>query len=228
VTASGRRRGERLGLHQAGNAINSATVQVGKVAGPLLGGLLVATGGPAPAFAVDAASFAASAASLALIRPSRPAARAAQGAAAAETGTADTEAADTVPAPTATEASWRHRAAVGSAGVWALRRQARLLQVIIVAANLAGGGTFEVALPALAHARFGPGGYGALIACLGSGAVIGTLAAALSIKADRPAVPACACYLIEAVAIAFVPFLGAWPERRWPRSCLAAATAWAT
>ena len=70
MTASGRRRGERLGLHQAGNAINSATVQVGSVAGPVLGGLLVATAGPAPAFAVDAASFAASALSLALIRPS--------------------------------------------------------------------------------------------------------------------------------------------------------------
>jgi len=53
-----------------------------------------------------------------------------------------------------------------------------------------------------------PGGYGALIACLGAGAVTGTLAATLSTKAARPAVLACACYLIEAVAIAFVPFLG--------------------
>ena len=44
-----------------------------------------------------------------------------------------------------------------------------------IAANLAFGGTFEVALPALAHARFGAGGYGALIACLGTGAVPGTL-----------------------------------------------------
>src|SRR5690348_18037611 len=36
---------------------------------PVLGGLLVATAGPAPAFAVDAASFAVSALALALLRP---------------------------------------------------------------------------------------------------------------------------------------------------------------
>jgi MFS family permease len=185
---------ERL---QAGNAINSAAVQVGSVAGPVLGGLLVATAGPAPAFAVDAASFAASALSLALIRLTGPAGR--KPAAAADTGPAG-------PGSAAGPAAGQP-----SAGVWSLLRQARLLQVIVVvvvAANLASGGTFDVALPALAHARFGPGGYGALIACLGAGAVTGTLAAALSTKADRPAVLACACYLIEAVAIAFVPFLG--------------------
>lgn len=196
---------------QAGNAINSAAVQVGSVAGPVLGGLLVATAGPAPAFAVDAGSFAASALSLALIRLSGPAARAAQPGAAARTGTAGTETADTVPAAAAMSGATEPAAGQPSAGVWSLLRQARLLQVIVVvvvAANLAGGGTFEVALPALAHARFGPGGYGALIACLGTGAVIGTLAAALRTKADRPAVLACACYLIDAAAIAFVPFLG--------------------
>ena len=52
----------------AGNAINSAAVQAGSVAGPVLGGLLVAAAGPTPAFAVDAASFAISALSLALVR----------------------------------------------------------------------------------------------------------------------------------------------------------------
>ena len=35
--------------------------------GPVLGGVLVAAGGPAPGFAVDAGSYLASAASLALI-----------------------------------------------------------------------------------------------------------------------------------------------------------------
>src|SRR5580693_6226816 len=52
----------------AGNAINSAAIQAGSVAGPVLGGLLVAAAGPTPAFAVDAASFALSALSLALVR----------------------------------------------------------------------------------------------------------------------------------------------------------------
>lgn len=177
---------ERL---QSGNAINSAAVQVGSVAGPVLGGLLVATAGPASAFAVDAASFAVSALSLALVRvrPTGP--------------TTAGRGGDGEPEPLATR----------DHGVWSLLRQARLLQVIVVvviAANLAGGGTFEVALPALAHARFGAGGYGALIACLGVGSVIGTLAAVRSANAGRSAMLACACYLIEAVAISFIPFLG--------------------
>lgn len=183
------------------------------MAGPVLGGLLVATAGPAPAFAIDAASFAASALSLALIRLSGPGGRAARPAASAETGTPDPEAADTMPAPPAARPGGGSEPAAEQprSGLWSLLRQARLLQVIVVvvvAANLAGGGTFDVALPALAHARFGPGGYGALIACLGAGAVIGTLAAARTANVDRPAVLACACYLIEAAAIAFVPFLG--------------------
>jgi MFS family permease len=181
---------------QAGNAINSAAVQIGGVAGPVLGGLLVATAGPAPAFAVDGASFAASAVSLALIRlkapppaDAGPAAPAAPGAPLAEGGAAE---------PVAD-------------GVWPLLRQSRVFQVIVitvVAANLAGGGTFEVALPALAHAKFGAGGYGAMIACFGSGAVLGTLAAARTAKASRPAVIACVSYLIEALASGLIPYLG--------------------
>ena len=57
------------GSLQAGNAINSAAVQVGTVLGPALGGTLVATSGPVPAFAIDAASFAVSAGALWLMRP---------------------------------------------------------------------------------------------------------------------------------------------------------------
>jgi MFS family permease len=190
---------------QAGNALNSAAVQVGTVAGPVLGGLLVASAGSAPAFAVDAASFALSALSLALIRPMVPAV------------TADTDQSDGSATPENGDGPGPERAGrprpetPPDAGVWPLLRQARLLQVIVVlvvAANFAFGGTFEVALPALAHARFGAGGYGALIACLGAGAVIGTLAAARGGQADRPALLACACYLIEALATAFIPFLG--------------------
>jgi MFS family permease len=172
----------------AGNAINSAAVQAGSVAGPVLGGILVASAGPAAAFAVDAATFAVSALSVALIRPRLSA----------------------KPVPAAAAAAAAPSAPAGE-GVWSLLRRARLLQVIVVvvvAANLASGGTFDVALPALAHARFGAGGYGALIACLGAGAVIGTLAAARGGKAARPALVAGASFLVEAVAIAFIPFLG--------------------
>ena len=170
----------------AGNAVNSAAVQAGSVAGPVLGGLLVAAAGPTPAFAVDAASFAVSALSMALIRLR--------------------------PSPAGPGAPADHGRAEG--GLWSLLRRERPLQIIVVvviAANLAFGGTFEVALPALAHARFGADGYGALIAALGAGAVIGTLAAARAGSADRPALLACACYLVEALAVAFIPFLGGLP-----------------
>jgi predicted MFS family arabinose efflux permease len=181
----------------AGNAVNSAAVQAGSVAGPVLGGLLVAVAGSAPAFAVDAASFAISALSLALIRP-RPSATPAT-APGSPAGLDRAERADGNTTPAAGQ------------GVWSLLRQSRLLKVVVVvviAANLAFGGTFEVALPALAHARFGAGGYGALIACLGAGAVIGTLASARGGNAGRPALVASGSFLAEAVAVAFIPFLG--------------------
>jgi predicted MFS family arabinose efflux permease len=179
----------------AGNAINSAAVQAGSVAGPVLGGLLVATAGPAPAFAVDAASFAISALSLALIRL-RPSPRAA--------------------GPGADEPGPAGPAAAGAAGggAWSLLRRARILQitvVVVIASNLGTGGTFEVALPALAHARFGPGGYGALIACLGAGAVIGTLAAARAGQAARPALVVAGSGLITGLSVTLIPFLGGLP-----------------
>ncbi len=67
----------------AGNAVNMAALQAGSLLGPVLGGALVATAGPAPAFGVDAASFAVSAAALAAMARPRPAASPAPGAAGA-------------------------------------------------------------------------------------------------------------------------------------------------
>jgi MFS family permease len=188
----------------AGNAVNSAAVQAGSVAGPVLGGLLVAVAGSAPAFAVDAASFAISALSLALIRPRPSATPATTPGSPAGPDQAERAAGNTTPADGDTTPA-------ADQGVWSLLRQSRLLKVVVVvviAANLAFGGTFEVALPALAHARFGAGCYGALIACLGAGAVIGTLASARGGNAGRPALVAGGAFLAESLAIAFIPFLG--------------------
>jgi len=237
---------------QAGNALSTAMVQTGSLAGPVLGGLLASTAGPVPAFTVDAASFATSAAALALIStrrrpaptadPGEPGERsmAEERAAGSAPGVADP--AGTVPAgpdpagpdpagpdpagadPAGTEpavaaaaagpvpAAQTARAAEQAApSVWALLRRSRLLQTIVavcVAANLASGGTFEVALPALAHERFGAAGYGALIACFGAGAVIGTLAASRASGLRRQVFIACGAFLIEGAAICLVPFLG--------------------
>ena len=74
--------------------------------------------------------------------------------------------------------------------------------------NMANGGMNEVALPALAHARWGAGAYGALLACLAAGAVIGTLAAARTGRLRAPGYIASWGFIIEGVAIALVPYLG--------------------
>ena len=179
--------GEQLA---AGNALSTAMVQAGSLLGPALGGALVATThASTAAFAVDAASFGISALTLLLIpRRAGPGGAAVAAEAAAETGEA--------PPP---------------GGVLALLRRSRVLQVILVvviAANLAGGGMGEIAMPALAHARYGAAGYGALLACLAVGGIAGTLAAARTGGLRAPALFASAMFLAESVFISLVPYLG--------------------
>lgn len=169
----------------AGNALSTAMVQAGALIGPLLGGVLVATAGSAPAFAVDAASFAVSAVALGMLGTRRPAGGQAI----------------------------RRQASPPPSGVtlWTLLRESRLLQIILgicVAANLTAGGAFGVALPVLAHTRYGASGYGALITCLGGGSVIGTLAAGRAGGLRRPAVFAFCVFLVSAIATCLMPFSG--------------------
>ncbi len=163
----------------AGNALSTAMVQAGSLLGPALGGALVATThASTAAFAVDAASFGISTLTLLLI-PRGPAA----------------EAGREAPA----------------GGVLALLRRSRVLQVILVvviAANLANGGMGEIAMPALAHAKYGAAGYGALLACLAVGGIAGTLAAARTGGLRAPALFASAMFMAESVCIALVPYLG--------------------
>jgi Major Facilitator Superfamily len=175
----------------AGNAISTAAVQAGSLLGPALGGALVAaTHASTWAFGIDAASFAVSALTLALI-PAKAAAGTVSAAAdeAAETGAGDGR----------------------DQGVLVFLKRSRVLQillVVVVAANLAGGGEGSVALPSLAHARFGAAGYGALLACFAAGGVIGTLSAARTGGLRRPAIFAATAFLVESVAIALTPYLG--------------------
>jgi hypothetical protein len=202
----------------AGNALSSTSVQAGSLIGPAIGGALVAiTGASTAAFGIDAVSFAVSAVSLALI-PRRAAAGSLAASSAeaadsmAEQADSLTGLADTGPDSPATGPDGLAAEPPGKPlGVRAYIRQSRAIQVIMVvaiAANLANGGLGEVALPALAHAHWGAGGYGALLACLAAGAVIGTLAAARSGSLRNPAMVASVSFLIEAGAISLVPFLG--------------------
>jgi MFS family permease len=184
----------------AGNALSTAAVQAGSLLGPALGGALVAaTGASTAGFAADAASFGVSALTLALI-PRRPASGSSAATRTEATGGTDPEAAGAETG-----------AGAGSGGVLALLRRSRALQVIVVvvvAANLAGGGMGDVALPALAHAKYGAAGYGALLACMAVGGIAGTLAAARTGHLRRPVIFASVAFLVEAAAIALVPFFG--------------------
>jgi predicted MFS family arabinose efflux permease len=175
----------------AGNALSTAMVQAGSLLGPALGGALVATThASTAAFAVDAASFGISALTLLLIPR-----RAGAGSVTAEAAEAAAETGEAAP----------------PGGVLALLRRSRVLQVILVvviAANLANGGMGEIAMPALAHARYGAAGYGALLACLAVGGIAGTLAAARTGGLRAPAIFASAMFLAESVFIALVPYLG--------------------
>ena len=221
----------------AGNAISNAAVQAGSLLGPALGGALVATTRASTwAFVIDAASFAVSALTLALI-PRRAAAGSvtavaaatgadgasgeagADGDAGAATGAgargADGAGADGAGAGGAGGAgaggAGAGGAGDGGGGVLALLRKSRLLQIlllVVIAANLAGGGMSEVALPSLAHARFGAAGYGALLACFAAGGVIGTLAAARTGGLRTPAIFATMVFLVDGAATALTPYLG--------------------
>jgi hypothetical protein len=182
----------------AGNAISTAAVQAGSLVGPAVGGALVALShASTAAFAVDAASFAVSALTLTLI-PRAPA----SGSVAAG-GAED-------PADAGAPADAGDGDDQGQ-GMLALLRKSRFLQVILVvviAANLAGGGLDGVALPSLAHARYGPAGYGALLACIAAGSVLGTLAAARTGGLRKPAIFASMVFLVDGTALALTPYLG--------------------
>jgi MFS family permease len=177
----------------AGNAVNLAAVRAGSLFGPALGGALVATVGSAPAFAVDAASFAVSALTLALI-PRR---------AAESTVAGVTEKA--IATGTGTNS------AIRELRVRDLFRRSRAMQVFVVVtivANLTSGGLGGVALPALAHARFGAAGYGALLACMAVGGLIGTLLAARTGKLRKPSIVAAGAFIVQAVTMCLIPYLG--------------------
>jgi MFS family permease len=191
---------------QAGNGLSAAMIQIGSITGPVLGGILVVSfHGSTAAFALDSASFALSALALALMR-GRRAATAAGGL--QDPSIAPTSDGDVVPAESDGEGGAKETSVVR------LFLHSRVLQVIVfvaVLANFVIAGAFEVALPALSHARFGASGYGALIACFGFGSLAGTLAAAKFAGLRRPAVAACLAFLIGAVAVSLVPFLGGLP-----------------
>jgi MFS family permease len=179
---------------QAGNALSMGWTQLASLVGPALGGVVVAAVGPAPAFAVDGATFVISALTLTGVRVLGPAPSARQ---------------TPAPAPPVAEPVGDPRLPT----LWQVIRTERVLRVIFVitlVANLSSGGVSEVALPSLAHGPLhaGSGGYGALVASIGAGALIGTLLAGQAPSFRRPAVVGCCGFIAQCGFEALVPYLG--------------------
>ena len=172
------------GSLQAGNALISGTTQVSQLAGPALGGLLVALVGPADGFAIDAATFAVSALTLWGVQRDAPEA---------------TKLTD-LAGPPGTLRSLLGRPIV------------RLMLVTDALVNIGATGMSRVALPALAKGpmHLHAGGYGILSAAMGAGLLLGTILAASMAPARRPLLVSTLVLVPTVPLLAVLPYLGGW------------------
>jgi predicted MFS family arabinose efflux permease len=179
---------------QSGNALLSASTQLAVFAGPALGGAVVAALSSGAGFGLDALTFGVSALTLWLLGATvaaRSAARATQAAGGLGLGKAGPE-----PGPPRLSAFVRREPVVP------------LIMAINIAANLGSAGASEVALPLLArqHLHAGAGGYGALVASFGVGALTGSLVATKLNSTRRPAVAAGLIFLAQVPLMACLPW----------------------
>jgi predicted MFS family arabinose efflux permease len=184
---------------QSGNALMSASTQLAVFAGPALGGAVVAALSSAAGFGLDALTFGVSALTLWRLGATLAARSAVGGSRGQSDPAGDGRGlgeAGSSQSPTGLRAFIRREPVVP------------LLMAINIAANLGSAGTSEVALPLLArqHLHAGAGGYGALIAGFGIGALAGSLLATRLNGAHRPAVAAGLIFLAQVPLMAFVPW----------------------
>ncbi len=167
---------------QAGNALISGTTQLSQLAGPALGGVLVARVGPARGFAIDAATFVISAATLIGVRRDAPRPRPASSSTASTAGTVTLR--DVLAQPIV-----------------------RLMLITDALVNLGSTGMGRVALPALARGamHLDASGYGTLSAAMGAGLLLGTILAASIPAVRRP------FYVYTLALLPTVPLIAALP-----------------
>lgn len=172
---------------QAGNALIAGSTQLSQLAGPALGGVLVAVVGTAGGFALDAATFAVSALTLVGVRSGQS------------------------PSVTAPQLISADGHSMGLRDLLS-RPIVRLMLVTDALVNLGSTGMSRVALPALAK---GPlhlqiSGYGALSAAMGAGLLLGTLVAAGVPSARRPLLTSTLALAPTVPLLALLPYLGGW------------------
>lgn len=186
---------------QAGNALNTSSLQLALLIGSGLAGVVVSRLQSGPAFVVDALTFVVSALTLILMRGEHRS---------AEAVTSQKEQA------LALEAPGRESTFAQDITFWWLIRTWRLLQVaflVIVFGNFLFNGLFEVALPTLARDQFmsGAGGYGLLLAMFGAGSLLGGLIAGSLGKIAHRGLLMLTCIMTLGVLYSFVPFAGGLP-----------------
>jgi predicted MFS family arabinose efflux permease len=184
---------------QSGNALMSASTQLAVFAGPALGGAVVAALSSAAGFGLDALSFGVSALTLWRLGATfaaRSAVRAAEGQSAPTDDSARPGEAGSAPSSRRLGAFIRREPVVP------------LIMAINIAANLGSAGASEVALPLFArqHLHAGAGGYGALIAGFGVGALAGSLLATRLNGTRRPAVAAGLIFGVQVPLMACLPW----------------------
>jgi hypothetical protein len=160
----------------------SGTTQISQLAGPALGGLLIALVGPAEGFAIDACTFAISAITLVGVRRGTPRPEV--------TSSSTNRATDPMTL----------RDVLGQPIV-------RLMLITDALVNIGSTGIGRVALPALARGpmHLGVSGYGALSAAMGAGLLLGTILAASIPSMRRP------FYLYTLSLLPTVPLIAALP-----------------
>ena len=185
---------------QAGNALNTSTLQLALLIGSGLAGLVVSHLQPASAFGVDACTFVVSAITLAVMHHGRKVSKLKT--------TPDDQFASLSP-----NSSEETSTLAPEISFWQLLRSWRLLQVaflVIIFGNFLFSGLFEVALPALARNQLsvGASGYGILLALFGGGSLLGGLVAGGLGKISYRGMLMLTLIMILGIIYALIPFLG--------------------
>lgn len=188
---------------QQGIALTSGTTQLSTLAGPALGGIVIALAGAPTGFAIDTLSFVISAATLAGIRPraKRPV-----------SDPSDERDPVNVVAVSDTE-TCPQDAPGGELTLRGLLASEPILVLMLATdaiINLGASGMARVALPVLAKGPFhtGAGGYGALLSAMGAGLLLGTISAAIVPHARRPLLSSSLALIVAVPFIAALPYLG--------------------
>lgn len=174
----------------AGNSLIAIMQSTSRIAGPALGGLLVASLKSGVGLLIDAITFLVSSLTLMAIRPSRP----------------TTETADEPAAQHADDSdrlrTWR--SVLRYAAGFPLVRMTLLTTLVF---NLAAVGLIEVALPIFAQDSLGRGafGFGVMMAGLGAGSVVGALLGPALLRLRRRGLIALCLGIAEGLALTGIP-----------------------